>query len=388
MKILLLFTFCLLGAKGYTQDTAYARRIIDTLTSEYFFGRGYTKNGLCKAEKFLKQEYALIGLKPMEGKDYVQSFSLPVNTFPYEMFVELNGRVLQPGKDYLIGAESRKLTGRFELFRSDSATFLARSTALKIVLKDKLTWRVSKSVGDTTEIQVLKSSMLAEPSIIQLNVKNRYIKKFKTGNVCGFVKGTQFPDSFIFITAHYDHLGGMGENAFFPGANDNASGISLLLNLARWYVQYPLEYSIAFICFSGEEAGLVGSEYFVNHPLVPLKNIRFLLNLDLTGTGEEGITVVNATEFKNEFARLQSINDANNYFTVINSRGKAKNSDHYWFSEYGTPSFFIYTLGGIKAYHDIYDVSQTLPNNYHTELFSLLKKFISQITGKSATNGE
>ena len=116
------------------------------------------------------------------------------------------------------------------------------------------------------------------------------------------VKGTAQPDSFIFITAHYDHLGGMGKDTYFPGANDNASGDALLLSLAKYYVAHPAKYSIGFILFAGEEAGLVGSKYYTENPIVPLKNIRFLINTDLAGTGDEGITVVNATEFPNEFA--------------------------------------------------------------------------------------
>ena len=76
----------------------------------------------------------------------------------------------------------------------------------------------------------------------------------------------------------------MGKDTYFPGANDNASGISLLLNLAHYYAANPRPYSIGFICFAGEEAGLIGSKYFTEHPLVPLKNIRFLINTDLAGT--------------------------------------------------------------------------------------------------------
>jgi aminopeptidase YwaD len=183
------------------------------------------------------------------------------------------------------------------------------------------------------------------------------------------------PDSFIFITAHYDHLGGLGKDTYFPGANDNASGIALLLNLAHYYVSHPQRYSIGFICFAGEEAGLIGSKYFTDNPLAPLKKIRFLLNTDLAGTGQEGITVVNATEFPKEFTLLQQINKENNLLAAVNARGKAANSDHYFFTEKGVPAFFFYTLGGIKAYHDVFDKAATLPLNEHEDLFKLVVKF-------------
>jgi Zn-dependent M28 family amino/carboxypeptidase len=200
--------------------------------------------------------------------------------------------------------------------------------------------------------------------------------------VCGVVKGTVKPDSIIFITAHYDHLGGMGKDTYFPGANDNASGVSLLLNLAHYYAIHPQKYTIGFICFAGEEAGLRGSKYFTENPLVPLKNIRFLLNTDLAGTGEEGITVVNATEFPKEFGYMNAVNDEGKFLVKIYPRGKAAISDHYFFTEKGVPAFFFYTMGGIKAYHDVFDKAQTLPLNEQEDLFKLIVKFNEKLMGE------
>jgi Zn-dependent M28 family amino/carboxypeptidase len=181
------------------------------------------------------------------------------------------------------------------------------------------------------------------------------------------------------ITAHYDHLGGMGSETYFPGANDNASGVTMLLSLARYYGAHPQPYTMAFICFSGEEAGLLGSKYFSENPLIKLSNIRLLLNLDLEGTGDEGITVVNSTIYKPEFAVLNQVNDEFHYLVKIYPRGKAANSDHYWFSEKGVPAIFMYTMGGIKAYHDVYDISATLPLTKYEDLFKLLVKFNAKL---------
>ena len=184
----------------------------------------------------------------------------------------------------------------------------------------------------------------------------------------------------MIFTAHYDHLGGMGKQVYFPGANDNASGTALLLMLTRYYSQHPPKYSVVFIAFAGEEAGLIGSEYFVNHPLIPLKKIRFLTNLDLMGNGEEGITVVNATEFSKEFELLKKISNDNKLLATVNPRGKAKNSDHYWFTEKGAPSFFIYTLGKRKDYHDVNDIAATLPLYKMDDLQTLLVHFTDALS--------
>jgi hypothetical protein len=95
----------------------------------------------------------------------------------------------------------------------------------------------------------------------------------------------------------------------------------------------------------------------------------------LVGTGVDGITVVNATEFSKEFALLNKVNDTRKLLVKINPRGKAANSDHYWFTEKGVPAFFIYTLGGVAAYHDILDVASTLPLNEYEDLFKLIVEF-------------
>ena len=126
---------------------------------------------------------------------------------------------------------------------------------------------------------------------------------------------------------------------------------------------------------------MMGSKYYTENPIVPLKQIRFLINTDLAGTGNEGITVVNATEFPIEFALMNKINDEYKYLAKINARGKAANSDHYFFTEKGVPAFFFYTLGGIKAYHDVFDKASTLPLNEQDQLDSLLIKFNEGLMG-------
>jgi Iap family predicted aminopeptidase len=335
-----------------------------------------------KAAEYLSSQFQSYGLKPMSGNDFLQSFSYPVNTFPGKMDVTINGKDLVPGKDFIISPESKGVKGKGNLERADSVQFVNRPNRLIIKLEDKLTWSVAPEQADFTLVEVDRNAFRETPESFKVNIENDLIKNFKTANVCAIVKGTVKPDSVIMMTAHYDHLGGMGKDTYFPGANDNASGISLLLNLAHYYAAHPQPYSIGFICFAGEEAGLIGSKYFTEHPMVPLKNIRFLINTDLAGTGEEGITVVNATEFPKEFAMMNAVNDENKLLVKINSRGKAANSDHYFFTEKGVPAFFFYTMGGIKAYHDVYDKAATLPLNEHEDLFKLVVKFNDKLMGK------
>ncbi|MBL7739573.1 MAG: M28 family peptidase [Chitinophagaceae bacterium] len=355
---------------------------MDTLASSSFWGRGYTNDGMKKAAAFIAAQFQSYGLKPMSGTDYFQLLTYPVNTFPGKMEVAINGKELMPGKDFIIGPESKGVKGKGSLEQADSVQFMNRQSRLIVKLEDKLTWSVAPEQADYTVILLDKKTLGERPESFRVSIENEMVKNFKAANVCGIVKGTVKPDSLIIITAHYDHLGGMGKDTYFPGANDNASGVSLLLNLAKYYGANPQPYSIGFICFAGEEAGLIGSKYFTEHPLIPLKHIRFLINSDLAGTGEEGITVVNATEFPGEFAMMNAVNDEKKLLAKINSRGKAANSDHYFFSEKGVPAFFFYTMGGIKAYHDVFDKPITLPLTEHEDLFKLIVGFNDKLMGK------
>lgn len=387
MKKYILFLFLILNIgcviqNSFAQDTVYARQIIKKLTSKEFLGRGYVNDGVNKAAAFLIKEMKSNGLKSF-GKSYSQAYTMSVNTFPSMMSVILEGKELMPGVHYLVEPNATTLKTGFQLFKTDSVTYGTtdgrRPTPVQVKLKKKLTYTVATEASNNAVIELLKDSFPNELKNVDVIFENKFIPKFKCQNLCGYIKGTSRRDSFIVFTAHYDHLGAMGASTYFPGANDNASGVSLVLNLMRYFKKNPTKYSVAFILFSGEEAGLLGSKYYSEHPLFPLNKVKFLTNLDLLGTGDDGIMVVNATVFKEQFDKLNTINQEKNYVSQIKQRGKAANSDHYWFSEKGIPCFFIYTMGGIKAYHDVYDVEKTLPLTDYVDVCKLLIDFTAKL---------
>lgn len=343
---------------------------MNKLTSPALWGRGYTKNGMENAANFIEKEFSKMGLKPIQ-----QMFTFPVNTFPSTMDLTINGQKLVPGKDFIVAQASKGLKGSGIFVQKDSVHFINEAQKLILTLQPKLTWSVATKVEDYTEVLIKKTVVIQKPQSFEINIENKFIPVFKAANVYATVKGTQHPDSIIVLTAHYDHLGGMGKQTYFPGANDNASGVSFLLSLAKFYAKHPQPYTITFICFGAEEAGLIGSKYFTENPLFSLNQIRFLLNLDLVGTGEAGATVVNATLHPKEFALLNKINANDQLLPKINPRGKAANSDHYFFTEKGVPAFFLYTQGGIAAYHDIDDKAKTLPFTVYDKLFKLIIAF-------------
>jgi Zn-dependent M28 family amino/carboxypeptidase len=99
-------------------------------------------------------------------------------------------------------------------------------------------------------------------------------------NIAGVVTGTKYPDTYIAITAHYDHLGARNGKIYY-GADDNASGTACLLAMIQYFKQHPPQHSLLFVSFDAEEKGLLGSRYFADHSPVPLTSIIMNLNMDM-----------------------------------------------------------------------------------------------------------
>ena len=399
--------------------TAEARRIIDTLSSKTMSGRGYVNNGDRKAADYIFSYLKHISRIP-DSNIVRQQVPFSINTFPGAMLLEADKQTLLPGQDFIVKAFSSSLKGKYrikpvnlkQLWQSDSTKISLRcgkrevlcirasdwpasierrktewllehkrfgASALIEIQSKKLTMDASQEQLPLTWIELLADTQAPIPHSINVNIENVFVPEYRSQNILGIVKGTTVPDSFLVFTAHYDHLGTLGTNTYFPGANDNASGVSMLLNLSKTIEQQPLKYSTAFIFFTGEEAGLIGSHYYTQHPIIPLNKIRFLVNIDLAGTGDDGIKVVNGAVDTLHFNKLKQLNDREQLVKSVQPRGKAANSDHYFFTQAGVPSFFIYTLGGISAYHDIFDKAETLPlsdyNDYYRLLLLYMKSF-------------
>ncbi len=399
-------------------DMDYARQAIDTLCSPSMHGRGYVQEGDRKAANYLAAEFKRLGLKSFNKGTYFQHFSINVQTFPNKMDVQLNGKQqLAAGADFLIHPTSKGITGNYKvksisekcvtnekkwekllkkdyknkvvLFNFDKndkalkekvATFQEKcpATAYLHVEPKKLTWHISPVVNETTELILLQKSLPKKIKSIDLTIDSEYLTDYQTQNVIAYIEGTTQPDSFYVFTAHYDHIGRLGANAYIPGANDNAGGTAMLLNMAAYYQKNPPKYSIAFMAFGAEEVGLVGSLFYVDNAYFPLDKIKFLWNLDLVGTGDEGITLVNARQLERAFQTVASINERENYLVNIKKRGEARNSDHWPFYNKGVPSFFIYARGGIQAYHDIYDRAETLPLTEFNDIMQLMIDFVEE----------
>src|SRR5581483_5038369 len=95
-----------------------------------------------------------------------------------------------------------------------------------------------------------------------------------------------------------------------------------------------------------------------------------------------GVTAINASVYNKAYKDLVRINDSMHLLKEVKYRGPAANSDHYFFYKNHVPDFFIYTLVGIKAYHDIYDRRETLPLTEFDNVFRLLLNFTDDICNR------
>lgn len=398
----------------------YQRYIVDTLASSGMDGRGYVNDGSGKAAAFIAQQFDSLGLSVLK-ENYYQEFNFYVNTFPGKLELKINERVLTPGVNYLVdpmsgGGKGKDFTlktinvfKRKDLQKLNDELYTLSEVVLLIEMPDtlsrkgramfmqtvhllceqwpvillsdeKLTWGVAQNALGNP-LFIINGVSVSKRDNISFHVEQK-LEKVQEKNVIALKKGNNRSERYLIVSAHYDHLGRMGNETYFPGANDNASGVAEMLSIANSLKNVETDHSILFIAFAGEEAGLKGSEYFVGHPLIPLDSIDFVLNLDLSGTGGEGITVVNATVYQKEFNELVQLNDSIKAVVDIKKRGPTSNSDHYPFYKKGVPSFFIYTRGGIKAYHDIYDKAETLPLTKAEDLVELYTEFLLYLDKK------
>ncbi|WP_313373912.1 M28 family peptidase [Chishuiella sp.] len=429
LKLVILFIFIdLVSIKAQDFNKKYFTSVLKTISSKNYAGRGYVDGGMDKAASYLEKQYIKNNLKSFQG-DYYQSFDYPINIIN-DAELTINGKKLKYGIDFLVKPSSKSVSSDIKLpfytlnIAKYKQSFLSKTYLRKFIEEDEILqknkniilpplnskidsiqqyykgWANTYEKDDNTNRAIFRftsdklTSSLSQrqSSISEFIIKDKFYtnsqidsylidanfnKTFNAKNIVGYIDGVN-NDSTIVITAHYDHLGKVGKT-IFPGASDNASGVAMMMSLMDYYKKSQPKYKMVFIAFAGEEAGLLGAEYYVNHPLFPLNEIKFLINLDIMGAGDKGIQVVNGKIYRNLFQKLMDINQNKNYLSEVKIRGESCNSDHCPFYQQSVPSFFIYTLGGKGYYHDPEDKMKNLNLDYSVSVFNLLRDFINII---------
>lgn len=367
---------------------------IKYLSSQECFGRGISHDGIYKAEDYLCQELENVGLKVYKQNVHIK-MNIPQNS---PVFV-INQDTLEVAYDYIPHPFSSSVEANYKkndilIYRQsdlelikDSLDLVSISHAKRYLLEHCKQNRAKLILFEENYLLMGRQNNKYPMGVFQLvkdklpdNIDNIYAKhstKFKralTRNVIALVEGTSKSDSSITLSAHYDHMGGLGD-IYYPGANDNASGLAVLLSLARYYAENPPAMSLVFCFFAGEEQGLYGSRKYVKNPVFPLKRNIITLNLDMIGSGHDGWGLVAGKDFVKDAEILQNIVDGNN-LGKLKLRNNAKNSDHFSFTEAGYKALFLYAAGGKQPYHHPDDILETMDIDVLEKMLVMMKAYI------------
>lgn len=395
------------------QYTDEARKIINTLASPEMKGRGYT-GGDSLAATYLTTVLNEYGIESL-GESYYQPFILQANTFPHDLYLQANNKTLKIGSDFVVAPWSGALSGKYKYTTLTREAMKDESSLIKFMQenKDKIvvldTFKISINKQVLTPRQfaffnpfhnsgfiileenqpIFGAATYAVPHFaahakrsfftknkgkLKIDVTNQLKTNYITNNVIGYIPGET--DTCVLLTAHYDHLGQLGTSTFYNGAHDNASGSAAISILGKKIQETNPYYSYLIVYFSGEESGLLGSYHFVENSLVPLSKIKMVINIDLAGSGDKGITLVNGKTHPDVSNAFDSINSIRKYFPVISQRGPAANSDHHPFHEKNVKSIFIYTMGDYKAYHIPEDSAENIPLTKFNELIFIVWDYL------------
>ena len=230
--------------------------------------------------------------------------------------------------------------------------------------------------GESLSQLIKKSNKKPLLPLKKIKYSQKFSKKLiKTENVLGYLEGDEKKDELIVITAHYDHLGMEGD-LIYNGADDNASGTSSIMTIAKAFAKakedgHTMKRSLLFMAVSAEEMGLWGSEYYVTNPIFPLKNVVCNLNIDMIGRigGEYNepnyVYIIGSDKISNE---LHQINEnANSKYVKLKldyqyNREDDPNrfyyrSDHYNFAKNNIPIIFYFN-GVHDDYHKPTDTKE------------------------------
>ena len=397
------------------QDLALYKRVVKELSSAKYQGRGYAKGGANKAGKFLEKEYKKAGVDELT----LQPFTIDINTFCGKMEMQADGKKLTPGVDFSMREYSPGVHGTFPVYHVDTLNFDADRMFADLQKPEYANclvacefWFTYKHGKDFARLQsgecpnagiiftwpapikyfkayghrvVEKPIIWVTPEAIEgvksvkVDVDNQFLKDYELFNVIAKVSGERHDSCYVF-TAHYDHLGNLGKRVFYAGANDNASGTAALVTLAAYYAKHRPPYDMYFLAVSGEDANLRGSEFFANHPIVPLEQIRYLLNIDMIGDDSPVQYCEVSDEGMRGYQLFDRINGENHYFEALNKGALAANSDHYPFAKRHVPCIFLENQEGtaFPYYHTIYDNWQHAVFASYEPVFRLVKDFIER----------
>ncbi len=223
----------------------------------------------------------------------------------------------------------------------------------------------------------------------QVNLTVDVVHESKTvHNVAAYKPGLS--NAYVVIGAHYDHLG-LGDShslapsqigTIHPGADDNASGTAGVVELARWFSKQPQQKrGILFLTFAGEELGLLGSEWYVNHPSLPLANAVAMINMDMIGRIREGKIYLSGSGTGSTFPKLLAdVKPPAGIVTDLNEKTGYGASDHTSFTTKSVPVLFFFS-GLHGDYHKPSDTADKIDAPDAAKLLDYIADLATRLAG-------
>ena len=324
----------------------------------------FAGDGISEPEKG-RDDYAGIDVKgkivliyrgvPEDGKDWSKE-----NERDYKMNV-----ATRHGAAALLILEQREFAIRGGTIHEEGYNAQMPAVAVSRKMVRDIFQGLYRNLGDVIRDLAKGPQSFATGRRVSLSVDVQRIEPGRGENVVGLLPGTdpKLKDEFIVIGGHMDHNGMSPDGHYYVGADDDASGTSVVMELARAFASRKsgLKRSVLFIGFGGEEQGLRGSKYFAAHPTVPQEKICAMFNFDMEGCGDGGGGFGGRNLFP---AGVQD------YVTFLPDSVRKKlqvsrawgmgGSDHSYFIDKGIPALGFFSSGDHPFYHEEEDVPKTI----------------------------
>jgi len=383
-------------------------RIEKTLSADDMEGRAPGSPGIEKAADFIAQEFKKAGIDPVANNSYFQEFtmqrirfqsaeaSVDGNKLEQQLFAAFSAEEVLTASETSgyevkqVGASEKLVEVIRPLFATDKKVVVFADTMHRAMLM-RLKQSFRTAFNHTAKVIVLLTP--AVPSKWQIEYRQT-ITKQPLKNVVGILPGKSRKDEYVIFSGHYDHLGigrpNSAGDSIYNGANDDASGITAVIMLARYYAkQRNNERTLIFAAFTAEERGGFGSQYF-SRQFEPEK-VMAMFNIEMIGTESKwGTNSAFITGYdKTDMGAIMQKNLEGSKFRFYPDPYPEQNlfyrSDNATLAALGVPAHTISTskMDSEKYYHTVDDEFETLDMKNMTEIIkSIAVSAASIVAGK------
>ena len=221
---------------------------------------------------------------------------------------------------------------------------------------------------------------------IRFRAELRCVEKGSARNVIGVVPGIDpaLKEEIIVVGGHMDHVGVDGRGLVYNGANDNGSGTSVVMELARSFASAPERpaRTIAFITFAGEEQGLLGSTAFTGAPTIDLDRVVAMINLDMAGHGNGKVGIGGGEQYPAIFESFRAgLDSAVAESLRVGRAWGGESSDHAPFRNEGVPVSSIWSEGTHRFYHTIEDDTDWIDESVLGSVGRMAERWVGALAG-------